>query len=156
MPFIKEYNFSKGKKKVENIKYKITSAESKDSTLCIINDSEIIRIGLYSLLNGLPHLKRADNFSKSDFLSEAQNGDYNLIITEIEFGNNIDVEFLKLLKNRYPAAKIIVYTNFKNSRYRNFAIHAGTDFYLYMEDRYNLLEHLVTGILNQIRYKSFK
>ncbi len=121
--------------------------------LCIINDSEIIREGLFSLLRKLPNVDNIDIFNRDKLSNRDMTKNYDVIITDVEFQGKIDLEYIKSLRNEYPSAKLIVYTNFNNHEYRNMTIHTGADFFLFMEDKYNLLEHLVTGIVSQIRFK---
>ena len=128
-------------------------SEKKYPGICIISDSEIIREGLLSLLRRVPYVDDIDTFNRKKYSNRNLAVNYEVIITDVEFQGKINLDHIKSLRNDFPRAKIIVYTNFNNHECRNITLHSGADFFLFMEDKYNLLEHLVTGIISQIRYK---
>ena len=134
--------------------HSINNSIFRSTHLCVINDSDFIREGLLALLKKTPGIASTTGFEHDEFLSYNDHHEYSIIVTEIEYSNAINPDYLKHIRTAYPDSKIIVYTNFKNSNYKNMAINAGADFFLFMEDKYNLLEHLVAGILRLSGLKS--
>ena len=122
----------------------------KSASLCVIHDSEVLKEGLKSLLSSIEGISESEGLSRTGYLNLPSNKEYDVIITEIEFKNEIDVDFIRRIKETSKNSKIIVYTNIKNTEHRNYAMHCGADFFLYMEDKYNLLEHLVSGLISYL------
>ena len=132
------------------------SSKNRFIKICVINNKEIIREGLYSLLNKAPFILSLDSYTRDQFLESNEKKDYHIIINEIEFDSKVSPDIIKAIRYRHRSAKIIVYTGVKNIGFRNLSLHSGADFFLFIEDRYNLLEHLVAGLIHQLKFKNNK
>jgi DNA-binding NarL/FixJ family response regulator len=145
-------------KKSNSLNGKLLNAESQPGSnlftdVCIINDREIIREGLLTLLKKNPNVSKIDLFSREQFSANKPATGYHIILSEIEFQSKLDPDFIRHIRDRFPPAKIIIYTLAKNMKFRKLSLNAGADFFIFIEDRYNLLEHLVAGLIQQIKFK---
>jgi DNA-binding NarL/FixJ family response regulator len=117
---------------------------------CIINNFEIFREGLVSVLSAVPGLKNTVGYTKHGYLQLEDSSDIDLVICDVEYDGKLDIELIKTIRKLNPESTIIVYTHIKNNEYRNYAIHCGADFFIFKEEKFNLIEHLISGISRKI------
>lgn len=130
-----------------------TKSELSVSCL-VINESDIFKEGLVSVLQNVAGLENTLGFSRDEYLQLEDSTSIDLLISEIEFEGKLDVEFIKTARKLNPDSTIIVYTHIKNNEFRNYAIHCGADFFVFVEERFNLIEHLISGISRKIVRKN--
>lgn len=121
---------------------------------CVINDLEIFREGLTSMLQRVPGLKDTTGYSQDDYLQLEDSTNIDVIISEIEFNGKLDVEFVKTVHRLNPDSTIIIYTQRKNNEFRNYSLHCGADFFVFVEERFNLIEHLISRISRKMVKKN--
>jgi len=134
-------NFSQ----IHSTKTAKVNSENGELRSCVINDSEVFREGLMSLVQNTPNIKKVDGYALSN-LTDHLLGQYDLIITEIESRKGLDVEIIRHLKESNAKSTVVVYTQIKNAEYRRYAEECGADYFIFIEDRYNLIQHLVSVV----------
>ncbi len=134
--------------KKEHSRYRVINKDKKVSiSICIISDSDIIAKGITSLFNEDSNKEKITITTKNSFLMEHTNNEFDIVITEIEFLDGIDASFVKSVKSFSHDAKIIVYTSQKNAARRVAAMDNGADFFIYFDDRFELLEFIVKKMI---------
>ena len=136
-------------------RYKIVNENRKDfSKICVINNSEIIRIGINSVLKEEYRNDIILDVSKKEFCQVWAQSEFDIIITDIEFEGKNDVSFISQIKKTHPKSTIIVYTNFKNQLYRKSSLNNGASFFIFFDKNLNLLEYIVRRVMNNISYQT--
>ncbi len=131
-------------------RYKIVNEIPKaEATICIINDSEILREGIYLSFKNEYHIDQIIKTSKRDYIEKHMTKKFDVIITEIEFTEGTDTLFIKEINLNYPHTRIVVYTSPKNRNKRIRSIEYGADFFIYMDDDFKLLEFVVRKIIEK-------
>jgi DNA-binding NarL/FixJ family response regulator len=120
---------------------------------CVINESEIFKTGLVSVLQKVAGLEDTEGYTRDEYLQLEDSTNIDVIIGEIEFNGTLDVEFVKTMRKLNPDSTIIIYTHIKNNEFRNYSIHCGADFFVFVEERFNLIEHLISGISRKMLRK---
>ena len=118
--------------------------------ICIINDSQVIQEGIVAAVKNVAGVKKIITTSKNEFLDNHMAEDFDILITEIEFGNKIDISFIKELKSISPKSKVIVYTRFLNHAIRTRLLNDGADAFIFLRDISYLLGHIVKMIIKTI------
>ena len=125
----------------------INSDDSKNINISIINDSPIVQEGIVAAIQNVPCLKNIRTTTKNDFIENHSDEEVDIIITEIEFSNKIDIQFIQEIKSKSPDAKIIVYTRFLNHAIRTRLLNDGADAFIFLRDISYLLGHIVKMII---------
>jgi len=123
---------------------------SKNINICIINDSPIVQEGIVSALQNVSGVDKITTISKNDFLDNKSTEQNNIVITEIEFSDKIDIHFVQEIKSISPDAKVIVYTRFLNHAIRTRLLNDGADAFIFLRDISYLLGHIVKMIIRTI------
>ena len=144
MPLIKK-NSSKS-----TTRFKIINEiPQANSTICIINDSDILREKIYSSFKNEHHIEQITKTSKKDYIEKHMSKKFDVIITDIEFAEGIDTAFIKELNLHSPHTRIVVYTNPKNRSKRIQSVEYGAGFFIFMDDELKLLEFVVKKIIGK-------
>ncbi len=118
-----------------------------NSTICIINDSDILREKIYSSFKNEYHIDQIVKTSKKDYIEKHMNKKFDVIITDIEFAEGIDTPFIKELNLNSPHTRIVIYTNPKNRNKRIQSMGFGAEFFIFMGDELKFLEFVVRRII---------
>ena len=95
-------------------------------------------------------MDKITTISKNDFLDNKSTEQINIVITEIEFSDKIDIHFVQEIKSISPDAKVIVYTRFLNHAIRTRLLNDGADAFIFLRDISYLLGHIVKMIIRTI------
>lgn len=123
---------------------------SKVVNICIINDSPVIQEGIVSAIKSVPGVQKIITTSKNDFFGNHSSEQFDILITEIEFSNKIEISIIEEMKSIAPEAKIIVYTRFLNHAIRTRLLNDGADAFIFLRDITYLLGHIVKMIIKTI------
>jgi DNA-binding NarL/FixJ family response regulator len=135
-------------------RYKVVNENRSDfSKICVINNSEIIRVGINSVLKEEYKNDIILDVSKKEFSLLWEQSKFDIIITDIEFDGKNDTSFIPTIKQSHPDAIIIVYTNFRNQTHRKSSLNDGAHFFIFVDKNLNLLEYIVRRIMNNISSK---
>ena len=118
--------------------------QDRSYRIVLADDHVLIRHGIKNLLSQNIDLKVLGEVSNGEelmvFLSSNQ---VDLIILDISMPNIGGLEAVTLVKDRYPAVKILIFTMHKSKQYFYHAMMAGADGYLVKDDSE---EDLLTAI----------
>jgi DNA-binding NarL/FixJ family response regulator len=142
-------NLCKTKKEKEN-RYLIVGNNNRNINLCIISDSDIMRDHINSIIENMYNIDIVYCKSPKEYFENNIESLVDIVITDIEFENKIDTQFIAKINSKLPDTKIIVYTNLNNYNYGNKSLYNGADFFIFWEEKYNLLEHVINQIANKI------
>lgn len=142
-------NLCKTKKEKEN-RYLIVENNGRNINLCIISDSNIMRDHINSIIDKMHNIDTIYCSSPKEYFEENVDNLVDIVITDIEFENKIDTQFITKINSQSPSTRIIVYTNLNNYNYGNKSLYNGADYFIFWEEKYNLLEHLINQIANKI------
>ncbi len=132
-------------------RFKIVNEISKaNSTVCIINDFEIVREKIYSSFKNESQIEQIVKTSKNDYIEKHMEKKFDVIVTDIEFIEGINTLFLKELCLNNPKTKIVVYTSSKNRNKRIQSVEYGADFFIFMNDNLQLLELVVKRLIGKL------
>lgn len=131
-------------------RFKIVNEIPKaEATICIINDSDILRGEIYSALHNEYHIDQIVQTSKKDYIEKHMMKKFDVIITDIEFTEGTNTLFIKEINLNYPRTRIVVYTSPRNRHKRIRSIEYGADFFIFMDDDLKLLEFVVRKIIGK-------
>ncbi len=135
-------------------RYTIINPSPKlDEKICVISDSAVIKEGISSIFQQELNIKEITLTSKNNFIEKHTNTNFRIIITDIDFIDGCDTNFIEQIRSVLPNSKIIVYTSPKNRNQRIKALEYGSDFFIYFDDDFKLLEFIVkriiTGLVNK-------
>lgn len=118
--------------------------------VCIVNDSVVMREGIKTIISGVYHIQDMVTTSRDNFFEKLENQNIDIVITDIEFEEKIDTTFIKQIKTFSPETRVVVYTRIKNHFHRNQSLNAGADFFIFWEERFQLLEHVISRMVAKI------
>jgi DNA-binding NarL/FixJ family response regulator len=127
----------------------INEIPKANSTICIINDSDILRKKIYSSFKNEYHIDQIVKTSKKNYIENYTANKFDVIITDIEFTEGIDTLFIKELNLNSPHTRIVIYTNPKNRSKRIQSMEFGAEFFIFMDDELKLLEFVVRKIIGK-------
>lgn len=142
-------NLCKTKKEKEN-RYLIAENNIRNINLCIVSDSDMMREHINLIIEKMFNIDIVYCNSPKEYFEKYVDNLVDIIITDIEFENKIDTQFISKINSKLPNTKIIVYTNLNNYNYGNKSLYNGADFFIFWEEKYNLLEHVINQIANKI------
>ena len=134
----------------ELIKAVTNGDSSKNVNIFIINYSPIVQEGIVSALQNVPCVNTITTTTKIDYEENHTPAQIDILITEIEFSNKIDINFIQEIKSKSPDAKVIVYTRFLNHAIRTHLLNDGADAFIFLRDISYLLGHIVKMIIRTI------
>jgi len=103
--------------------------------IALADDHVLIRHGIKNLLTGHDDLEVVGEVSNGEELIVLLEGTpVDLIILDISMPNIGGLEALTLIRDRYPAVKILIFTMHKSKQYFYHAMMAGADGYLVKDD----------------------
>lgn len=103
--------------------------------IALADDHVLIRHGIKNLLTGHDDLEVVGEVSNGEELIVLLEGTpVDFIILDISMPNIGGIEALTLIRDRYPAVKILIFTMHKSKQYFYHAMMAGADGYLVKDD----------------------
>jgi two-component system nitrate/nitrite response regulator NarL len=105
----------------------------KPLKIYIADDHQLVLEGLTSLINGIPDFELTGKFFSGEDLLSALNSTIelpNLCILDIEMPGLGGVEVLAIIKEKFPAIKVLILTMHEEPFYINRMIKEGADGYL--------------------------
>lgn len=103
--------------------------------IALADDHVLIRHGIKNLLSGHDDLEVVGEVSNGEELIVLlEDTPADLIILDISMPNIGGLEALTLIRDRYPAVKILIFTMHKSKQYFYHAMMAGADGYLVKDD----------------------
>ena len=143
------------KKEQEN-RHLLAENNFRNINLCIISDSNIMRNHINSIIEKMYNIDTIYCNSPKEYFEENIDSLVDIVISDIEFENKIDTQFISKINSKSPDTRIIVYTNLNNYNYGNKSLYNGADFFIFWEEKYNLLEHVINQIANKIYSEQLK
>ncbi|MDA3862172.1 MAG: response regulator [Melioribacteraceae bacterium] len=127
----------------QNLNLTINKTDAKSISICVINDSPTLLEGIASLLEKVPNVNQIIKTSKADYFDKHATKHIDIVVTEIEFGEQIEESFVEQIKAISPDTNIIVYTRIENHASRNRLLQNGADAFIFLKDVSSFLEHIV-------------
>lgn len=112
--------------------------------ILIADDHAIVRDGLRQILSGLPDLRvTADAASGYEAIKCLEAGDIDLVILDINLGDQSGLEVLKQIRQLYPVLPVLILTMHSEKQYATRMLKAGASGFL---NKGSASEELVTAL----------
>ncbi len=124
----------------------------KNLSVLIVDDSNIIRGKLHSMINELEHIKSV--FEAEDFdsaMHEVKANKPSVVLLDINLPGKSGFEILKEIKIFNKAIKVIMVSNVATEYHQKICGFLGADFFI---DKYNEFEK-IPSLLKSIHLKNF-
>jgi DNA-binding NarL/FixJ family response regulator len=131
--------------------------QEQTSTILIVDDHPLVRLGIASLITSRPELAvYGEAASASDALEQIKTEMPDLIIVDIQLGQSNGIELVKEVDERFPEVKILVVSTFDESLYAERSLRAGADGYVNKRELQDTIIEAILTILDGERYLSDK
>jgi len=116
--------------------------------ICIVDDSEMFRHGVRSILENKSKFEIIEASSGAELLSimQRKDGEPILILLDVKLKKSDSmsgIDIAKIIKNKYPASKIIILTTYDEKDILKSALEAGVEGFLPKD---SLVEELISAI----------
>jgi DNA-binding NarL/FixJ family response regulator len=99
--------------------------------ILIVDDHEVVRMGLRSLVERQPHMEIVDEAATArDAVKKAEHLVPDVVVLDLRLPDTSGIEACRAIKARVPGAKVIVLTSFPDDELLSDAIVAGADGYV--------------------------
>lgn len=116
----------------------------------IIDDSEIIRERLSSMLNDIDNVTIvAEAACATEGLDMVSVYHPDFIILDISLPDTSGIEVLKMIKENHPDSCVVIFTNYPYSQYRNKCMKLGADYFLDKSVDFNRTKRILVELANE-------
>lgn len=112
--------------------------------IVMVDDHGLFRFGLAAILKSDADLQLVGEFADADsFIASMANLNPDVVICDLSLGRESGLDVIKLIRNDFPAIKVLVMSMHKDEFHITHAIQAGAKGYLYKDDT---PQELINGI----------
>jgi DNA-binding NarL/FixJ family response regulator len=119
----------------------------KKKMVLIIDDSYLIIERLTDMLSELENIGEVLHaLSASDATEIIESRTPDIILLDINLPDTNGVEFLRIIKDKYPGIIVIMLTNQANDYYRQLCLKLGADYFADKSKDFELLPNIITSL----------
>ena len=127
--------------------------EQERIKILLADDHSVVRNGLMkSLTSSIPQVEFGEAGNAIEVLRIIDQGQWNLVILDINMPGRSGMEVLKEIKANYPSIPVIIFSMYPEDQFAIRAMKAGAAAYLTKDISSRELEKAIKGILNGERY----
>ena len=116
----------------------------------VVEDSELIRRRLLSLLRGLPSIEVVGHSdTASDAIVRIADLMPDVVVLDIKLKDGSGIEVLRTIKQRLAQVTVIMLTNYATEQYRKKCLEAGADYFLDKTNEFERLGQIITQFREQ-------
>ncbi|QQK07790.1 response regulator [Miniphocaeibacter halophilus] len=126
--------------------------------LLIVEDEEILRIGLTSYMNweNLGYIVKGQASNGKEALNVLENEDIDVVITDIRMPLMTGIELSEIIHEKYPLIKIVIVSGYDDFEYARSALRFGVVDYLLKPINLKKLDSTMTKIREQFNKEKKK
>lgn len=119
----------------------------KKQKIIIADNNKTFREGFKRILLNIGHVETVNEVENgAELLKILENGNVDIVFTDINMPEINGVEATKLAHQKYPGLRIIAFTSLENKRYINQMVDAGANGYLSKgRDNYDIFRQILEG-----------
>lgn len=116
--------------------------------IILVDDHEVVRLGLQTLLSNFPHIEIVGECATGDeCLSRLQTINPDIILLDIRLPGKNGIEICKEIKKLAPSTRVVILTSFISKEYLQEAIKSGASGYILKEIRTDYLIEMLNAVM---------